>query len=964
MNTAPRSSSGGSPRLTVALVGLVLAAPALCVSSAAGQAPWVRPAKDRGGTMILDTRSYWRVHVTLRPTVFGTQNDARPRFTGKGEGEQFEPARDRRPDRRARQAVLPPDGPRSPLPPPDWVRAGFDDSAWWRDPGPFFGGGAYAWEQRARPHYCRWGSCSQPLSLALLAVRGRFQVTDPGQVRWLRLSLEFRGGAVVYLNGREVVRRYLPGGRIRPETLADDYPKEAYVDPGGRAISRKMLWHARKPKRWEDEDTLERLRRAELRVRRIDDVELPAGLLRRGTNVLALEIHRAALAPFSLTIHPRESRTRWGRSGLWNTLGLIEVRLKGEGDGVVSNARRPEGVQVWNAGPVESVLDVDYGEPAEPLRPVRIPAALDGTFSGQVVVGSSAPLKGLRASVGPFRGETGERSCLRARIRYPRATLWEGGGKYPVHPYLLRTMRFEPLHESPRAEVPIRSLSRREKKNESRVSHKLGAVQPVWLTVTVPEGAAPGLHRAELKIDLEGAETVAVPVEVPVHAFRLPGPADYRTWLDLLQSPANLAAHYEVPLWSEEHWRLIDRSMRFLAAIGNKTLYVPLICRCHQGNSESMVRWVRAAGGGDKYTHDFSILERYLQTASKAGLKPRAVIFQVWDYHIGKNAKWKIGTGMYGQTQENEARRVPVPLLDPATGQTEEIKGPAYGNGHAERFWRPVAEGARRRVNKRGWGEAMILGLAGDYVPKKEAVKLWAKLWPGVPWAAMAHGSTRELYGVPVAYMGTVLHRSFPVDPEVRRYYGWRRERRIVMFDRIKSRRPPQLAFDRGAAELALVSNMRGIGRLSLDNFRWRKRYPGTSWGSISLPWPILAPGPDGPIATCRFEMLREGAQDAEARIFLERALTDERLRAKLGAELVAECQRVLDERTRHLIWADEANTNTRNHSTLPLGPLGFDWYAGWNWEGRLSRLYAAAAKAAAIIGQPGEGPRAIGVSE
>ncbi|MFO7898411.1 MAG: hypothetical protein R6V58_05060, partial [Planctomycetota bacterium] len=323
MNRASGSSFHGPSPLTVRFVGLLLSAAALCASSAAGQAPWVRPDKDRGGKVILDTRSYWRVHVTLRPTLFGTQDEAGPRFTGKGESERLERARGSRPYGRARRAVLPPDGPRTPLPPPDWMKPGFDDSSWWRDPGPFFGGGAYAWEQRARPHYCRWGSCSQPLSLALLAVRGKFEVTDPRRVEWLRLSAEFRGGAVVYLNGLEVARRHLPQGKVEPGTLADDYPKEAYVDPAGAAISSKILWHARKPGRWKDKEALERLRRAELRVRRIDDLELPAEPLRRGTNVLALEVHRAALAPFSLTVNPRESRTRWARSGLWNTLGLV-----------------------------------------------------------------------------------------------------------------------------------------------------------------------------------------------------------------------------------------------------------------------------------------------------------------------------------------------------------------------------------------------------------------------------------------------------------------------------------------------------------------------------------------------------------------------------------------------------------------------------------------------------------------
>ena len=51
-----------------------------------------------------------------------------------------------------------------------------------------------------------------------------------------------------------------------------------------------------------------------------------------------------------------------------------------DGGGIAANTGRPQGIQVWNAGPAESVLDIDYGDPAEPLRPVRIKIPLTLTL--------------------------------------------------------------------------------------------------------------------------------------------------------------------------------------------------------------------------------------------------------------------------------------------------------------------------------------------------------------------------------------------------------------------------------------------------------------------------------------------------------------------------------------------------------------------------------------------------------
>ena len=64
-----------------------------------------------------------------------------------------------------------------------------------------------------------------------------------------------------------------------------------------------------------------------------------------------------------------------------------------------------------------------------------------------------------------------------------------------------------------------------------------------------------------------------------------------------------------VPLWSDEHFRLMENSFRLLARAGNDILHIPIIQRTEFGNWEdSMVRWVRGKDG--KITFDFSRLDR------------------------------------------------------------------------------------------------------------------------------------------------------------------------------------------------------------------------------------------------------------------------------------------------------------------------------------------------------------------
>ncbi|MGB2822101.1 MAG: hypothetical protein WBF17_14045, partial [Phycisphaerae bacterium] len=292
--------------------------------------------------VILDTASYWRCHFTWK-TVQLRRKSGELEFVS---AEWPDPGRAR--VEKAEVIV------RSPLPEGNWTASDFDDSRWARARGPLFTRGTRR--------------------IALICARGKFTVEDPARAGALKLHLAYRGGAVVYVNGREVARAHLPKENADLETPAEDYPEEAYLAPDGYLLRVGF----REPQRYPD--------RFALRRRRLE-AEVPASMLRKGVNVLAVELHRAPVCEVFYTSRFRDSRNYF----LWDMVGLEEVRLTGRtGGSVVPNVDRPEGLEVWNHPVFVSVHNTDHGDPAEGLRPIEIVAARNGAFSGQVVVGSRA----------------------------------------------------------------------------------------------------------------------------------------------------------------------------------------------------------------------------------------------------------------------------------------------------------------------------------------------------------------------------------------------------------------------------------------------------------------------------------------------------------------------------------------------------------------------------------------------
>ena len=370
--------------------------------------------------------------------------------------------------------------------------------------------------------------------LRQLTLRGKFTVTDPQRVRGLGLTMRYRGGVVVYLNGKELFRQHMPAGPVRPGSPAEMYSPDVCLNPKGRPWG----W-------WADRKAI-RQKSYPFRARKIDWLAIPSRELSKGTNVLAIEIHAA---PYPAPFASAKARCSWA------TCGLIELHLQAaKPDGLVPNVRRPSGFQVWNSDPLAADCDLDWGDPCEPLRPIRLFGARNGRYSGKVIVGSTEPIVGLRAEASDLTGPEG-RTIPASNVAVRYGFLWgtEMGltrrdgvfsPPYPEGPAL-----FGALTDAPPAEVPVR---------RTRTPGLGGAVLPVWVTVRVPAEAPAGLYSGTLRIAARGVNPVEVPLRLEVADWTLPDPQDYRTWVELVEVPDTLAVEYDVPLWSDRHFEPVS----------------------------------------------------------------------------------------------------------------------------------------------------------------------------------------------------------------------------------------------------------------------------------------------------------------------------------------------------------------------------------------------------------------------
>ena len=850
----------------------------------------------------------------------------------------------------------------TPPPAASWAEPDLDDSSWLRATGVEFTG-IHAASPRSAP-----GSSASPLPAAhpdrmpyvrgtdpfaeevgLICMRGRFIVKRKSGAKKLSLSLTYRGGFVAYLNGTEIARGSLPDGKLQPDTPAADYALDAFVGPDGKPALNEHL-HLGK-----DREKLEP--HWAMRERKSGPLEIGLRHLRNGVNVLAIELHRSD--------YPAGCR----ETGMcFSTAGLAELVLQAEtpADNIVTSLHRPSALQVWTEPAWRSVWTTDFGDPAEPLRPIRLAAARNGCFSALALAGSTQPIKSLRVQVSALQAARGQaeipKEAVTVRFGAPNPTYL---GKFCWTNGLVRR-RFDMLIERAPATFdlpPLEQPAEAFKGWSPLVRQALGLptepvrgiTVPIWVSVRTPKTVAPGDYRGMLTISASGSEPVSVPMEFQLADWSLPDLKDYASLLFLYQSPDTLAQYYKVPLWSDAHWRLIEKSLALLGRIGNIGLILPLRAKTELGNAESMVQWVKQQDG--TWRHDFAIFERYLDTALK--------------YHDADRLKC-IAMDVWGAEVAREGRSAEVTVVDPATGEKTVMALPPYGSPECEELWEPVIMGVFERLEKMGLERKMMFGTpSDDSDPDPAHIAMFENILPGTPWLREAHFDKKALKcdptdrtrTVPVGINSIIWGKAMP-DPAVKRLYGWRHDpsHLVLNFNRFGNPSMNLYGFQepwyfRIWMEGTLACGRNGNGRVGADYFKLRpmaddsngglgwRRAPETRFrmGHTGLnvnTTDLLAAGPDGPAATMRYENALEGNQEAEARVFIERALLD--VKKPLPERLAKQCQELLDARLNAIRMRRVgyvAAWSSHRHGRVDLGSL--------TWREENQALFGLAAKVA-----------------
>jgi hypothetical protein len=455
-------------------------------------------------------------------------------------------------------------------------------------------------------------------------------------------------------------------------------------------------------------------------------------------------------------------------------------------------------------------------------------------------------------------------------------------------------------------------------------------MQPIWLTVRVPRDAKAGRYQAAVTVTAEGEKPVTASLEIEVVGdWVLPDASAFKNYVGFLECPDAVATQYKVVMWSEEHWKLLDRVFEVLGQVATKDLFVPLVAKTHQGNRHAMVRWVKQAD--DSYKADTSIAERYIDTAIKhLGKIPVVCLFIAQrNQYCGPN---------------NTASDQPICTeLDPKTGELKDLLPPKWGTPEALKFWQPLLDKLRQFLASRGLQDSMMFGyIAQDFGPVSPGNPMgmpnyFSDLWqmaPNTKWMITTHNSPRamrvgklkhvDILGGHSWMFATVNNAKWMDESDTSMWkprYGWR-DRTFPFFMLAASRsRHPTLDNDhcaqanrlRVASEAVLLSQAGGSTWQGFGS--WGADFWGNEWYAVAggkgnqgatfadcglsestALW-FVGPGEAGPVPTSRTRMLQEGLQEAEARIFVQDALLDQE--QKLGPDLAKRAKELCDERTR-----------------------------------------------------------------
>lgn len=159
------------------------------------------------------------------------------------------------------------------------------------------------------------------------------------------------------------------------------------------------------------------------------------------------------------------------------------------------------------------------------------------------------------------------------------------------------------------------------------------AIAAQWRSLWIDVEAQPGLHTMILELaDSSGQCIRSLSFSVEILAEQLPEQKLIHTqWFHA----DCLADYYKVPVFSEEHWKIIDHFMQSAVRHGINMLLTPVFTPpldTAKGGERTTVQLVGVRVSGKHYSFDFSLLRRWIGLCEKNGIRYLEIshLFSQW----------------------------------------------------------------------------------------------------------------------------------------------------------------------------------------------------------------------------------------------------------------------------------------------------------------------------------------------
>ena len=163
----------------------------------------------------------------------------------------------------------------------------------------------------------------------------------------------------------------------------------------------------------------------------------------------------------------------------------------------------------------------------------------------------------------------------------------------------------------------------------------------VWVEINIPEDISAGEYVLKCKLDatatVKGSAECALTVEV-IDAVMPKEEIYFTQWLHC----DCLANYYNVEVWSERHWQIIENFARVAAKNGINMLLTPVFTPpldTAVGGERRTTQLVGVTKNGENYSFDFTLLDRWVQMCDRIGIKYLEIshLFTQWGaYHAPK----------------------------------------------------------------------------------------------------------------------------------------------------------------------------------------------------------------------------------------------------------------------------------------------------------------------------------------